>query len=79
MRARSAVLDSTNMQGGRFEIDLAPLQVAQLRRPQTVPVSDQDHRRVPVAVDLTLGKVLASTKLGILAPARCNCSIYSAR
>src|SRR5262249_47196048 len=59
------------------ELDLRPLEIAQLGSPQAVPVTDQDHRRVPMApaarspgcshqpLDLPTGQILAGTNWGI--------------
>jgi hypothetical protein len=32
------------------QFNLRPLQIAQFRSPQTMPIADQDHSRVPMAV-----------------------------
>ena len=64
-----------------MKMHLVPAQVAQLRRPQAVPVGDQDHGGVAVAVavglggldqllDLGLGQMLARAQLGIRLPQR---------
>jgi hypothetical protein len=42
MGAGRALLDPTNVQGGRPELDLIPAQVNQLARPQAMPVGHQD-------------------------------------
>jgi hypothetical protein len=42
------------MQRGRIEIDLLPSQVADLRRPQPVPVGHKDHAGVSVTVAIVL-------------------------
>ena len=39
-----------DMQAARSKLDLAPLQMAQLRSPQAMPIADQDHGRVAMAV-----------------------------
>src|SRR5215467_898262 len=69
MHAGNAVLDAVNVQAAFGQLDLLPLQVADLRDPQAVPIGNQDHGRVamPIAtmlpstvhqpVNLTLGEV----------------------
>src|SRR5262249_2009713 len=59
------------------QLDLRPLQIAQLGCPQAVAIADQDHSRVPMAVaaglpggrhqalDLGRGPVLAGANWGI--------------
>jgi hypothetical protein len=42
------------MQPAGAELDLMPLEIAQLRGPQTMPVSDQDHRCIPVTIPAVL-------------------------
>src|SRR5262249_44440769 len=71
MYAGDPVLDAVNVQAALGQLDLLPLQAADLRGPQTVAVGDQDHGRVamPVAamlagvvhqpLDLALGEVPA--------------------
>ena len=58
-----------NVEAALGELDLLPLQVAHLRRPQTMAIGDQDHGRVAMpiaamlaravhqALDLTLGEI----------------------
>ncbi len=41
-----------------IQLDLMPLQIAQLGSPKPVPVGDQDHGRVPVAVSTVLARGL---------------------
>jgi hypothetical protein len=71
--AGDSVLDPVNVQATLGQLDLLPLQVADLRRPQTVAIGDQDHGRIamPVAamlsgavdepLDLALGEVAPLT------------------
>src|SRR5262249_29480568 len=64
------------MQRGRIPIDLLPSQIDNLRCSQTVPIGYQNHGRISVAVavvachldqlvNLSLGEVLAATKLAV--------------
>ena len=41
MRAGRALLNPADVKGGRSEVDLVPLQVYQLRRPQAMPLGYQ--------------------------------------
>jgi len=43
-------LGPTDMQPARGKLDLWPLEIAQLASSQAVPVADQDHRRIAMAV-----------------------------
>jgi len=65
-----ATLGAADIDGAGLELDRRPLQAAELRDPQSVAETYQDHRCVAVAVavalgrldqalDLTLGQVLA--------------------
>ena len=87
MGAGCALLDPADVQGGRFELHLIPAQVHQLGGAQAVPVGHKDHRGVPVApavalgrvhqpLDLGLGQVLAGAQLGVGEALRGNCSFY---
>ena len=69
------------------EINLGPLQVANLGSPQPVPERQQDHGLVSVRpaivlaasnqlLDLALGQVLAGADVGIFGPARRNFPFY---
>src|SRR5215471_6558478 len=81
MRGRSALLDSTDVQDGVFQVDLLPAQVHQLGGPETVPEGQQEHCRVAMApavvlgglnqpLDLALGQVLAGPIDGVGLPHR---------
>src|SRR5215467_2588258 len=71
MYAGNAVLDAVNVQAALGQIDLLPLQVADLGGPQTVPIGGQDHGRVAMpitavltravhqALDLALGEIVS--------------------
>jgi hypothetical protein len=57
MRRRRAVLDPTNVQDTRVEADLIPTKIDKLGSAEPVPESDKDHRRVPVALPIVLGRL----------------------
>jgi hypothetical protein len=77
------------MQPAMVEVDGIPAQRDELARPQPVPVGDQHHSSITVAVvilpggpdqagDLAIGEVLAGADLGVRfaarrAPAIANC------
>jgi hypothetical protein len=50
MHAGNPILDTMNVQAALGQLDLLPLQVADLRGSQTVPIGDQDHRGVAMSV-----------------------------
>jgi hypothetical protein len=58
MYAGNPVLDAVNVQAALRELDLLPLQVADLRCPQTVAIGDQDHRRIAVAAPTDLASTV---------------------
>ena len=87
MRAGRTLLDPTDVQGGAGELHLGPAQVRQFRRPQAMPIGHKDHRCVPMAptvslgrchqpLDLCLSKVLASAEVGVGEPRGRDCSFY---
>src|SRR5262245_55527382 len=47
---RRAVLRPADVEPAGGRLNLRPLQIAQLGRPQAVAIADQDHSRVPMAV-----------------------------
>src|SRR5262249_10363623 len=53
-RARISALAPADVQTAGIQLDLMPLQIAQLGRPKPVPVGDQDHGGVPVTVSTML-------------------------
>jgi hypothetical protein len=55
MRRRRAILDPTNVQGCVIKVGLLPTKIDKLRGAEPVPESNQDHRRVPVALLIVLG------------------------
>jgi hypothetical protein len=59
------------------QLDLLPLQIADLRGPQTVAISDQHHGRVAMSIAAVLARAVHQTldlALGEIAPS--NCQIY---
>jgi hypothetical protein len=57
MRSGSALLDPTDVQRGRSEVDLLPAEIDQLRHPEAVPVGHKNHRGVPLAVAVAFGRL----------------------
>src|SRR5262249_60904512 len=58
MYAGDPVLDAVNVQAALGQLDLLPLQAADLRGPQTVAVGDQDHGRVAMPAAAMLAGVV---------------------
>ena len=76
-----AGLAPADVQIGTAEVHLIPAQIDKLTRPQAVPVGDQDHGRIAVAVAVVLGgidqplhlllsEMLARAQFGIWLPQR---------
>jgi len=76
-----AAFDAIDVNAAVGEVDGIPAQRHQLGRPQAVPIRDQDHGRITVAVaiprgggnqagNLCVGQVLARTDLGVPPTAR---------
>ena len=57
MRRRRAILDPTNVQDCLIKVGLLPTKIDKLGRAEPVPESDQDHRRVTVALPIVLGRL----------------------
>jgi hypothetical protein len=55
MRRGSAILHPANVQDRLIKVGLLPTKIDKLRRAQPVSESDQDHRRVTVALPIVLG------------------------
>ena len=71
MRAGGALLDPTDVQGGRSEVHLLPAEIDKLRHPQTVSEGHEDHGRVPVAVTIAgdrLDQTSASVRCSLEPP-----------
>src|SRR6516164_68301 len=77
MYAGNTAFDAVNVQATLGQLDLLPLQVADLRGPQTMAVGDQDHGRVamPVAAMLA-GVVHQPLDLALGEVASFNCQVY---
>jgi hypothetical protein len=70
MDAWRSALAAPNVQATGIELDLVPLQIAELGRSQAVPIGDQDHGRIAVTMaarfaggrhqrlDLSAGQIL---------------------
>jgi hypothetical protein len=58
MYAGNPVLDTVNVKAALGQFDLLPLQVADLRGPQTVAIGDQDHGRVAMPVAAMLARAV---------------------
>src|SRR6516225_5318396 len=87
MHAWHAILDAGNMQEAMHQVYLLPSQRAQFGRPEAVPVGEQDHGRIPMAMavaagslhepfDLTLGQVLTLAVMRVGKATAANCSLY---
>src|SRR5262249_10600544 len=77
MHAGDSVLDPVNVQPALGQLDLLPLQVADLRGPQAVPVGDQHHGRIAMAVAAMLsGAVHQPLDLALGEVAPLDCQVY---
>ena len=76
---RDSVLDPVNVEAALGELDLLPLQVADLRGPQAVAIGDKDHGRVamPIAAMLA-GAVYQALDLALGEIASLDCQVYDA-
>src|SRR3954454_12775155 len=90
MRRGAALLEAAHMHEALAQVDHVPAQPDQLGDAQAVPVGDEDHRAVAVGVAaeplpagltqalyLLAGQELARPQLGVGAPWRRKCPIYS--
>src|SRR3974390_3303256 len=88
MHACHAVLYAGDMQETMHQVYLLPSQRAQFGRSEAMPVGEQDHGRVPVAMavaagslhkpfDLTVGQVLPLAVMHVGQATSANCSLYS--
>src|SRR5262249_48169752 len=79
MYAGDPVLDPVNVEAPLGQLDLLPLQVADLRRPQAMAVGDQDHGRIPMPVGSMLsGAVHQSLDLALGEVSPLDCQVYDA-
>jgi hypothetical protein len=68
-----------NVEATFGQLDLLPLQVADLRGPQTMAVGDQDHGRIPMPVAAMLsGAVHQPLNLALGEVAPLDCQVYDA-
>ena len=79
MYAGNPVLDPVNVQAALGELDLLPLQVADLGGPQAVAIGDKDHGRVAMPIAAVLARAVHQAldlALGEIAPL--DCQVYDA-
>jgi hypothetical protein len=79
MYAGNPILDAVNVQAALGELDLLPLQVADLRGTQTMAVGDQNHGRIAMPIAPMLSGALyqpLDLALGEIAPL--DCQVYDA-
>src|SRR5262245_42899131 len=77
MHAGNAVLDAVNAQAALGELDLLPLQVADLRRPQAMAVGHEDHGRVAMPVATMLASAVhQALDLALGEIASLDCQVY---
>src|SRR5262245_32725329 len=72
-----AVLGPADVHAALVQLDLMPLEIADLRGPQSVTVGDQDHGRVSMSVAAVLAGMvheLFDLASGQVFP---NCTVYS--
>src|SRR4029077_11210868 len=72
-----AVLGPADVHAALVELDLMPLEIADLRGPQSVTVGDQDHGRVSMPVAAVLAGIVHEPfdlAAGQVFP---NCTVYS--
>src|SRR5262249_28821975 len=75
--AGNAALDAVNVQAALGELDLLPLQVADLGGPQAMAVGHQDHGRIPMPVTAMLaGVVHQPLDFALGEIASFNCQVY---
>jgi hypothetical protein len=89
--SRRPVLETPHVHEPAFRIDLIPAERAQLRRPQPMPVRDEDHRRVAVPIPPARPRAFdelphfldretfARPALRIQKPTRRRCPVYGVR
>jgi len=58
VHAGNPILDTVNVKAALGQFDLLPLQIADLRGPQTVAISDQDHGRVAMPIAAVLARAV---------------------
>src|SRR5262245_13393279 len=79
MHTGNPVLDAVNVKAALGQFDLLPLQVADLRGPQTVAVGDQDHGRVAMPIAAVLARAVHQpVDLALGEIASLDCQVYDA-
>jgi len=79
VHAGDPVLDAVNVQAALGQLDLLPLQVADLRGPQTVAIGDKDHGRVAMPVAAVLARAVhQALDLAVGEVAPLDCQVYDA-
>src|SRR6516164_4936495 len=79
VHAGNPVLDAVNVKAALGQFDLLPLQVADLRGPQTVAVGDQDHGRVAMPIAAVLARAVHQpVDLALGEIASLDCQVYDA-
>src|SRR5271165_3941576 len=90
MRAGIPLLSPADVQGGRVEVDLIPAQVYKFAYPQAMPIGDQHHGVIAVAVavalgglkqllDFGLGQVLTGPVFSVWLAPWSNCALFGVR
>jgi hypothetical protein len=64
VRGRTALLGPAHMKPMTIEINLIPSQIDKLDRSEPVPIGDKDHRRIPMAPAVFLGRLDEAIDLG---------------
>ena len=77
MDAGRSVLGPVDVHSALVELDLVPLQVAQLGRSQAVTVGDQDHRCIAMSVPAALTSAVHQCLDLALNEIFPNCTVYS--
>ena len=68
-----------NVEAALGQLDLLPLQVAGLRRPQAMAVGHQDHGRIPMPVAVVLARAVDQAfDLALGEMASLDCQVYDA-
>src|SRR5215831_7441685 len=79
MDAGDSILHPVNVQAALGELDLLPLQVADLGGPQTVSIGHQDHGRIAMAVAAVLARAVHQpVDLALGEIASLDCQVYDA-
>src|SRR5215472_710821 len=77
MYAGNPVLDTVNVEAALGQLDLLPLQVADLRGPQTVAIGDKDHGRVAMPIAAVLARAVhQALDLALGEIASLDCQVY---